>query len=265
MNNLQRALQELINKPQKKPALMTHVVLGYPSLRESIELVKEQVKAGAQFVELQIPFSDPMADGPTIMNACQAALAGGVKVRDCFFAAQKLASSVPVPLLFMTYFNIVHHYKGGTKAFCRDSQAVGISGIIVPDISIDDEVERYWDLALRHKLSPIPIASPVTPLKRLKKMAPLAKQGFVYCQSTTSTTGAKDKLPQGLTRYLDRVRSNVKSPLAVGFGISKPEHIEFLKNHTDIAIVGSACLNIFNKVKTNPRMAVGKFVHSLCK
>ncbi|MCC6933293.1 MAG: tryptophan synthase subunit alpha [Deltaproteobacteria bacterium] len=265
MNKIQNTLVQLKAEARKSPALMTHVVMGYPSLKESMAIVAEQARAGAQFVELQIPFSDPMADGPTIMKANQAALDKGIKVLDCFKAAEKLAGKVSTPLLFMTYFNIAYRYKGGVKAFCRDSANAGMSGLIIPDISIEDEVENYWSLALNYNLSPIPIASPITPKARLKKIAPLAKKGFVYCVSSTGTTGAKNTLPTGLGSYLDKVRQTVKSPVAVGFGISQPVHIKALTGHTDIAIVGSACIDIINKSKGNYLKAVTSFIASLCK
>ena len=248
----------------KHPLLMTHVVLGYPSLKESIENVKIMADNGAALIELQIPFSDPIADGPTIMEACEHALQSGVRPTDCMKAMEKLRSQVKVPLLFMSYFNIVYNFNGGVEGFCRASSAAGCQGLIVPDIPVDNSTESFWELASEYELAPIPIASPLTPPRRLKKIAERAQDGFVYCVSTTGTTGARKSLATGLNTYLKTVRRHTKSPLALGFGISKPKHIEDIGGLADIAVVGSASIDLIkNTAKKERHTRLAKFIRSL--
>lgn len=266
MNKLQIKLAELTQdkKAHKYPALMTHVVLGYPSLAESIEIVIAMSKAGAEIIEMQIPFSDPMADGSTIMYANEQALAAGTTPTDCFKAAKELASAIDTPLLFMTYFNLVYRHKGSVAGFCKDAEKAGIQGLIVPDIGLDNTKDNYWNLAQKYNLSPIPIASPVTTNARLKKIAVQGKHGFVYCVSNTATTGAKKSLPPDLPHYLKKVKSLTKCPIAVGFGISKPEHTKALGGIADIAVVGSATIDLIRQTpKRDRKKRVMDFVAKL--
>src|SRR5258708_6284881 len=127
MNLIDQKLQEI--KRNKKIGLMTHVVVGYPSLEETVSIVKTMADAGVDFVELQIPFSDPLADGPTIMRACEESLENGTKVKDAFSIMKQLSAEVSVPFLFMSYYNIVFRY--GVDRFCRDAKTAGASGLIV--------------------------------------------------------------------------------------------------------------------------------------
>lgn len=252
---------------------MTHVVLGYPSLSESIDIVKAMADKGASFIELQIPFSDPMADGPTIMTANEAALAQGVTPTACMKAMEELSSSVSVPLLFMTYFNLVYAYQGGGKGgendgvrrFAKDASNAGAEGLIVPDVPPEENTEGYWNLTKEHNLFPVPLVSPVSSDARLEKIAATVDDGFVYCVSTTGTTGARTDLPQELPEYLSRVRKFFKQPLAVGFGISSRAQVESLRDHAEIAIVGSAMINcITTSPQSERRDAVAKFTSELC-
>ena len=268
MNRITELLRGSDRKKGSTPLLMTHVVLGYPTLASSIALVKAMVDGGASFVELQIPFSDPMADGPTIMEANEAALRQGLTVKECFAAAETLTKSCDVPILFMSYANIVMQYgkrQRGVEQFCRDAAGAGISGLIVPDIPPEENEEGYWTHSHRHGVLPIPIVSPLSSVERLEKIAAVAGDGFVYCVSTTGTTGARSALPTGLGPYLKRVKQKLKQPLAVGFGISTPEQVRALGAHADIAIVGSAMLNLINSTPPKQQAkAVRAFTEALC-
>ena len=244
--------------PSTRPALMTHVVLGYPSLKESVELVKVMAENGADFVELQIPFSDPIADGPTIMAASEAALSQGITPTDCMRAMEQLSKEVSVPLLFMTYCNLVFAYRNSEDSldqFCRDAANAGAQGLIVPDVPPEENTEGYWTKTLEYKLLPIPLVSPVSSEARLKKISSCAKSGFVYCVSTTGTTGARNELPAELTDYLSTVKEYFSIPRAVGFGISTGAHVENLSGHAEIAIVGSAMLDRISRAGENRRNA----------
>lgn len=272
MNRLISCVNELTSKkPSRSPALMTHVVLGYPTLEKSIELVRAMADAGASIIELQIPFSDPMADGPTIMAANEHALAQGLRVRDSFRAAEKLAHTVTTPLLFMSYFNILYRYGekkkkdgvDGTEAFCRDAARSGISGLIVPDVPAGSS-ETYWQIAKDAKLSAIPIVTPVSTDARLRAIRGTDPSGFVYCVTTTGTTGARKALPADLSAYLGRIRKQFSLPLAVGFGISSREQVRALHGKAEIAIVGSAVIDVIKAVPPKEAVKrVSKFVGQL--
>lgn len=267
MNLLQNTLQEIKTRRAQKslpPALMTHVVLGYPSLKESMEIVRVMAESGASIIELQIPFSDPIADGPTIMLANQQGLENLVTPKDCMKAMEVLARKVKVPLLFMSYLNLLINYSGGLKQFCKDARNAGTQGLIVPDIPPEENAEGYWTLTKANHLIPILIVSPVTTQERLKKLSAVATDGFVYCVSTTGTTGARKTLPPGLPEYLLKVRKHFSVPLAVGFGISKPAHVRSLAPYAEIAIVGSATIDLIERTAKRERLKkIRKFVRGL--
>ena len=253
-------------KGTKRSALMTHVVLGYPSLKESIDIVAAMAQSGASVIELQIPFSDPMADGPTIMKANEEALLQGVTPADCMKAMEKLSRRVNIPLLFMSYYNLLFAYtrnpNTALKHFCKDASNAGAQGLIVPDIPPEEKGDGYFDCARENKLIPIPLVSPLSSSSRLKTIAKNAPDGFVYCVSTTGTTGARDKLPKGTARYLKNVRRHFSIPLAVGFGISTPQQISTLSSHAEIAVVGSKMIDVIEK---SPRNSIAKNVRRFTK
>ena len=152
MNLIDKQLEKI--KKEKRLGLMTHVVIGYPSLETTESLVKTMEEAGVDFIELQIPFSDPLADGPTIMRACEKALENGIKVKDSFEVAKELSSGIKIPLLFMAYFNTVFRY--GVEKFCKDAKNVGISGLIVPDLPIEEEkCEHFMKYCKKYDLNHI--------------------------------------------------------------------------------------------------------------
>ncbi len=244
MKSLLDTIAQIEARPKSAyPLLMTHVVLGYPSAQESIDIVKVMADAGAGLIELQIPFSDPMADGPTIMSANEAALAGGIKVKDCMLIAEKLARAVDVPLLFMSYCNIVFRYPGGIKGFAKASASAGIQGCIVPDIPPEEVDEGYWTESVAAGVLPIPVVAPVSSDARLRTLAKVCPKSFVYAVSTTGTTGARQALPEDTKPYVNRVSKIFKRPVALGFGISSPEQVKALRGVADIAIVGSAMID----------------------
>lgn len=261
MRKLESTLRAIVSRPKNAvPALMTHVVLGYPSLKASIEIVRVMAESGASIIELQIPFSDPMADGPTIMAANEAALENGVTVRDCFRAAGQLAREVRTPLVFMSYFNIVYRY--GVKKFRRDAAAAGIEALIVPDIPPEEDADGFWEPG--GGAMPVPVVAPVSTDARLKLLKKFTHGGFVYCVSTTGTTGARQALPPELPQYLKRVRRVFGLPLAVGFGISSPDQVRKLRGHAEIAVVGSAMIDcIKNSTPANRLATVARFTESL--
>lgn len=225
--------------------LMTHIVAGYPNLKKSEETALIMARAGVGYIEIQIPFSDPLADGPTIMKACEMAIRNGVKVEDSFQLMKRLSDQVITPLLFMSYFNILHHY--GVDRFCKKAKNCGCYGLIVPDMPIDeDKYEGYLAACKKHGLKAIQVISPLTSVERLKKLAKFA-EGFVYCVSKYGTTGASATLNPKLSSYLKEVKRYIKLPLAVGFGISKREHVEAVFENAEIAVIGSRIINLVDE------------------
>ncbi len=245
MNLINKQLAKI--KQENRLGLMTHLVVGYPSLEITESLVKVMEDAGVDFIELQIPFSDPLADGPTIMRACEKALENGVKVKDAFELASRLTKQVKIPLLFMAYYNTV--FKYGTKMFCQDAKKVGISGLIIPDIPIEEEHhEHFIKYCKEAELKNIRVISPASTDERLKKNAQVA-DGFVYCTARQGITGTKKELDPQISSFLKDVRRYFNIPIAVGFGISNKERIDMIKPHTNIAIIGSAIIDIISKSK----------------
>lgn len=242
MNPIDKKLQEL--KKQERLGLMTHVVIGYPSLPKTEEVVLTMNDAGVDFIELQIPFSDPLADGSTIMKACEESLKQGTKVADAFSLAKILSKKIKTPLLFMGYYNSV--FKYGVEKFCKDAKKVGISGLIIPDVPLEEESEEHFiENCEINDLYSIRVISPASTQERLRKNAKVAK-GFVYCTARQGITGARNKLDPKIKSYLNLVKKEFAIPVAVGFGISKKEHLKTIKGSADIAVVGSALLDIIN-------------------
>jgi len=225
--------------------LMTHVVIGYPSLDDTIEIVKKMADCGVDMVELQIPFSDPLADGPTIMQANDYALANGVKLTDCFAVMKRLSNEVSVPLLFMGYYNTVLHY--GTERFCAKAKSVGATALIIPDIPVDEEIhEGFMAACEKNHLFHIQLLSPSSSDDRIKINAK-HQRGFVYCTSRVGTTGTDQQLAPELKSFLTRVKKYITVPIAVGFGITNSDQIHALTGYADIAVVGSALIQHFNQ------------------
>jgi len=179
----------------KKILLMAHLVLGYPSFEANRETVRQMVEAGVDLIELQIPFSEPMADGPVIALANQEALARGTTVRQCLDFARETVAAHPIPFLFMTYCNIVIQH--GLEAFCRTSADMGIQGFIVPDLP-PEEGGDYLDLCARHEIAPILIYAPTSTDERMRVLASHAR-GLIYCVARRGSPGPRPPLARNST------------------------------------------------------------------
>jgi len=242
-NNIDTQLEKVIS--EKRIGVMTHVVIGYPTIETTLDLVRTMAESGVDLIELQIPFSDPLADGPTIQQACEASLASGIKVADAFKVARQASTVVQIPLLFMAYFNTV--YKYGIEKFCADAEAAGITGLIVPDVPLEAaEHEGFLVACKRHNLHYIITLSPTSTSSRIKKNASIAG-GFAYCTARVGATGAGGTLDSNITSYLQEVRKEITVPLAVGFGISKREHLDMLAPYASVAVIGSAIIDVMNR------------------
>ncbi|MDP2691238.1 MAG: tryptophan synthase subunit alpha [bacterium] len=240
--------------------LMTHIVAGYPTIAKSQQLALTMAKSGVSFIEIQIPFSDPVADGRTIMEANQVALENGTTPEDCFELMARLKHKTHIPLLFMTYFNIPFRY--GLEKFCERAKAVGAYGLIIPDIPIDEEpYDHYIKLCKKHDLHPIQVISSITPEERLKRIGKVAS-GFVYCVTGTRTTGERKELDSDSGDYLSRVRKHIRIPLALGFGISSKKQVKAVLKKADIAVIGSKILKLSQSCPSG-RDRVRRFILSL--
>ena len=241
---------------EKEILLMTHIVLGYPTFEDAFRIVEAMVNAGVDLMELQIPFSEPIADGPIILHANQKALAGGVTVQKCLDFAQKIVKSFDIPFLFMSYYNIL--FKYGVDRFVGAMHDNGIVGAIVPDLP-PEEGRDYLDAMEKYHLSPIFIFSPTTPEDRMVYLNSYGK-GFIYCVARKGVTGVATDFSTQLTEYLLRCRKATELPLALGFGVKEREDVEFLIGKADIAVIGSETIRL---VDTDGVDAVGKFINSL--
>jgi tryptophan synthase alpha chain len=245
-------------KATKKIGLMTHVVAGYPSLRETEELVLSMQEEGVDFVEIQIPFSDPLADGPVIMKANDQALRNGVKIDDAFALMKRLSKKVEIPLFFMGYFNTVFRY--GVERFCQTAEQVGCKGLIIPDMPFDEDTyDKFSFFCNKHNLANIRVLSPSSTPERISGNEHVAT-GFVYCTARTGVTGAETSLSTKTQAYLSQVKEKINLPIAVGFGIHSAEQIRALEGYADIAVVGSAVIQVLTEKGI---VGVKKYIRSL--
>ncbi|HEV1998388.1 MAG TPA: tryptophan synthase subunit alpha [Candidatus Dormibacteraeota bacterium] len=215
------------------------VTIGYPHKEDTPAIAEALVRAGTDFIELGVPFSDPLAEGRTIQGSSQRALGNGVTVQVCMETAGEVRARVDVPLIFMGYINPILAY--GMGRFCADAAAAGVDGLIVADLSME-ETEVIHQACREAGLDLILFIAPTSTEERMRTVARLAT-GFIYCISVTGVTGSRESLPEEVDGMLQRIRALTATPLALGFGISKPEHIQRLKGKVDAAIVGSALVD----------------------
>lgn len=222
---------------QGHPAFMPYSVLGYPTRQASLDTVKSLVEAGADLLELGVPFSDPLADGPTIQAATQKSLENGTTLHDCLAMAGELRQQgVKTPALMMGYINPILAY--GPEQFVADAAAAGVDGFIVPDLP-PEEAAEFEHLCAEHGLALVYLLAPTSTPERIKLVAEKSK-GFIYLVSLTGVTGARAEMPPGLKAFVDRVRDVTDTPLAVGFGIGSGQQARAVAELADGVIVGSA-------------------------
>ena len=225
---------------EKDILLMTHLVLGYPSFEDSFKIIEAMVAAGVDLMELQIPFSEPIADGPVILRANQKALADGATVRESLDLAKTVAETFDIPFLIMTYYNIL--FKYGTDRFVAEMADRQLKGAIIPDLP-PEEGDVYLKAMEKQGLAPILIFSPTTSLERMKYLSSYTK-GFVYCVARKGVTGQDTSFSEELGSYLSQCREATDLPLAVGFGVKQKEDVDFLKGKADIAVIGTQTIRI---------------------
>jgi tryptophan synthase alpha chain len=241
---------------EKQILLMTHIVLGYPTFEDSFRIIEAMVEAGVDLMELQIPFSEPIADGPVILRANQKSLDGGATVQKCIDFTKKITESFDIPFLFMSYYNVL--FKYGIEKFAAAMIQSGLQGAIVPDLPPEEGYE-YLNAMQRYDLSPIFIFSPTTPDERMKYLASFGR-GFIYCVARKGVTGVQTDFSKQLEAYLVKCRKATNLPLALGFGVKDKTDIDFLTGKVDIAVIGSQTIRLVDSDGVN---VVGDFIRSL--
>jgi tryptophan synthase alpha chain len=248
-------------RSEGRTAVMPFVTVGYPSLQGSEAWLLGVIRGGADLVEVGIPFSDPLADGTTVQRTSQAALRNGATLTDALAMTRRLRDEhgVTVPILFMSYVNPMLRY--GFERLAADSVAAGVDGFIVPDLPAE-ESDDLLAACRRHDLALVYLLAPTSTEARIEAVAQRAS-GFVYCVSLTGVTGQREALPD-LQRYIGRVRAKTDVPIAVGFGVSTPEHVRQIGEVGDGAVVASAMINYLDTVPTDEQPeAAEKFVRRL--
>jgi tryptophan synthase alpha chain len=243
----------------RRAALMPYFTLGYPDPNTSLDIIQAIASAGADLIELGIPFSDPLADGPTIQHSTQVALEQGMTVQRCLKMTDELRQrGVLQPLLLMGYYNPILAY--GVERFTAQAAAVGADGFIVPDLP-PAEAETLKENCQAQGLALVFLLAPTTTPRRVAEVASQTT-GFLYLVSLTGVTGARSHLPVGLINYIQQVRRTAKTPLVVGFGVSTPDQVQALGKVADGVIVGSALIQA-GEESSQPVQAAGSFVARL--
>jgi tryptophan synthase alpha chain len=242
------------------PHLVPYVMAGDPSVEETAAHVRALAQAGASVIELGVPFSDPIADGPTIQQAATRALAAGTRPSDVLRLVRAVRADVTTPICLMTYYNIIH--RAGVAEWVREAAQAGVDGVIVPDLPVE-EASTLLNVAGPAGLGTVFLASPATSDERLDRIAG-ASSGFLYLVSMYGVTGARDTLPDYTLQLVQRVKKRTagKVPLAVGFGVGKREQVRDLaRAGADAVVVGSAIVDRIAKGATPAE--VGRFVAGL--
>lgn len=245
---------------EDRAALIPYVMAGYPEPGSAVELAFALERGGADILEVGMPFSDPLADGPTIQRAATRSLANGTTVGRCIDTAAKIRARSELPLVLMGYYNPVRFY--GVERFCRDAVAAGVEGLILPDLPPEEALDAS-DAASRNGIDLIFLVTPTSTEARIQHAVEVAG-GFLYCVSLRGVTGARTSVAAGLEEFLGRVRRHTDLPLAVGFGISKPEHVQEVGKVADGVVVASALVELVDRTEPDARLeAVERYTHTL--
>ena len=239
-------------------AFIPFITCGDPSLEVTEQLVYAMEEAGANLIELGIPFSDPTAEGPVIQAANTRALSGGVTTDKIFAMVEKIRKNTQIPMVFMTYANVVFSY--GTERFIKKASELGMDGIILPDVPYEEK-EEFDVVCKKYNMDMISLIAP-TSHERISMIAKEAS-GFVYCVSSLGVTGMRSEIKTDIKSIVETIRKYTDIPVAVGFGISKPEQAEAMARVSDGAIVGSAIVKIVAEHGENADQALFDYVQSM--
>jgi tryptophan synthase alpha chain len=242
-STIQKTFKRL--RREGKKAFIPYVMAGDPDLERTRDFVRLFEECGADIVELGVPFSDPLADGPTIQRASERALQNGVTLRKVIASVRSFRQEIRIPIVLMTYYNPI--YKYGMELFVTDARDAGVDGVIIPDLP-PDEASEFIRYAQKAHLNSIFLLAPTSNDERIKKVVK-ASTGFIYYVSITGITGAALLLDGSMEVLLSRIRKHTDKPIAVGFGVSTPEEASLVASVSDGVIVGSA---IVKRLQNSP-------------
>jgi len=252
MNRINQILQK------EKKLLSIYFTAGFPKLDDTTAIITELEKSGVDFIEIGLPFSDPLADGPTIQNSSTKALANGMTSEILFEQLKDIRKSVSIPLIIMGYFNPMMQY--GVEAFCKKCEEIGIDGLIIPDLPVKEYNEHYKSIFEKHKLINIMLITPQTSVGRIRFIDEIS-DGFIYMVSSASVTGSQSSFGNAQNEYFGRINSmNLKSPQIVGFGISNTATFHQATQYAKGAIIGSAFVT---HLRENGTSDINKFVSAI--
>ena len=262
MSRIKEKFEELEKRNEK--ALISYIMLGFPNEKATMSTIRGLVKGGADIIELGFPFSDPLADGPVIQNASTISLEKGTNISKIFNIVKKIRKETDIPLVLMTYTNILHHM--GYQKFIKNAKKVGIDGFILPDMSIEES--KDYLKAAKNNSDTIFLISPNTSKTRIEKIAK-ASTGFLYLVAVFGTTGVKTGIKNYTLKAIKNVKKQTKGkiPIGIGFGVSTPEDVKkYIKAGADAVIVGSAYLKLIERTKQqNLESKITSFTKSLKK
>jgi tryptophan synthase alpha chain len=242
-----------------KTGLIVYVTCGDPDIATTREIILAACRAGADVIELGVPFSDPVADGPVIQRASERALKNGTSLEDVLRLASEVRKETDAGLIVFSYLNPL--LRLGLERFCREAAKAGVDGALVTDLTVEEAGEYRWLMAA-HNLDTVFLAAPTSPDQRLKAISQACK-GFVYAVSRTGITGAQKQLATDAQGLVKRIRKFTKLPIAVGFGIANPEQFAQVGAFADAAVVGSAIVQLIEQNPGREAQAVESFVRSL--
>lgn len=249
MNRIDKVFEDL--KQKKEKALVGFLTAGDPNISDSLRIITAMCKAGLDVLELGIPFSDPTADGPVIQRSSARALSKGVNLKAVLEMTGKIREKTQIPIILFSYYNPIHAY--GAKAFYEDARSAGADGVLVVDLPPEesDEMTDKWP---GNALSLIRLIAPTTPLERMDRIAESAS-GFLYLVSKTGVTGSEGLDTEEIRRKMEILRSVIRLPICVGFGISRAEDVAAISSVADGVVIGSAFERIIEENLDNPDLA----------
>lgn len=253
-------INKLFNDRAKKDLLSVYFCAGYPTLNSTVEIITELERQGIDMIEVGIPFSDPMADGPVIQNAATQALRNGMTLRLLFQQLQDVRHHIHLPLVLMGYLNPIMQY--GFENFCRSCVECGIDGVIIPDLPYRDYMQHYRIISERYNIKVIMLITPETSEERIR-LIDKHTNGFIYMVSSAATTGTQKDFNKEKLDYFQRIQSmNLQNPRMIGFGISNKQTFQSACKYAAGAIIGSKFVTLLGE-EGNPEKAVSKLLEAL--
>ena len=241
MNRIDKKFQEL--RGENTRAFMPYLCAGDPTPELTSKLLLTLEDAGGDLIELGVPFSDPIADGPTVQRSSERALKHSISLQDILDLVRELRLKTEIPIALMSYYNPI--FRMGEREFCIAARDAGVDGVIVPDLPVE-EAQPLLDVAPQYNLATIFLIAPTSPPERMKNIA-AASTGFIYCVSLTGVTGTRNTLSDEIVPTIAELRKHTDKPISVGFGVSTPEHANQVADVADGVIVGSAIVNVIEE------------------